>query len=124
LENLQPLGVAANSEVLTLKDAEGQGRTEITPFEQGVLQVLQAVVTGLPPKKPFVLALSSDPHGKAPPEPLAAFTTNPMGAAIVNAIGPIRQVTQAKKADARRYLIIVNGKPGELGEPVQVQAQH
>lgn len=123
LENLQPLGLAANSEVLTLKDAEGQGRTEVTLFGQGVLQVLQAVVTGLPPKKPFVLALSTDPNGKASPEPLAAFMTNPMGAAIVNAIGPIQQVTQADKNDARRYLIIVNGKPGELGEPVQVQAQ-
>ncbi|HVI79576.1 MAG TPA: hypothetical protein VM715_15695, partial [Candidatus Acidoferrum sp.] len=38
-------------------------------------------------------------------------------------IGAIQQVTQADKKDARRYLIIVNGKPGELGEPVQVQAQ-
>jgi YVTN family beta-propeller protein len=122
LEKLQPLGLAVNTEVLTLNDAEGRGRTEVTLFDQGVLQVLQAVVTGLPPKKPFVLALSSDPHGKVSPDPLAAFTTNPVGAAIVNAIGPIRQVTQTN-TDARRYLIIVNGKPGELGEPVQVQAQ-
>jgi YVTN family beta-propeller protein len=122
LENLQPLGVAARTDVLLLKDAEGQGRTEVTLFDQGVLQVLQAVVTGLAPKKSFVLALSSDPNGKGPLEPLAAFTTNPGGAAIVNAIGPIRQVTQAK-TDVRRHLIIVNGKPGELGEPVQVQAQ-
>ena len=78
-------------------------------------------MTGLPPKKPFVLALSTDPKGAGSVEPLAAFMTNPAGAAVVNAIGPIRQVTQGAGEAARRYLVIVEGKPGETGSPVQVQ---
>ncbi len=54
-------------------------------------------------------------------EPLAAFMTNPAGAAIVNAIGPIRQVTRTDAGASRRYLVVVSGKPGELGSVVQMQ---
>lgn len=87
-----------------------------------MLQTLQAAVTGLTPKKPYVLALSADPKGAGPLEPLAAFMTNPAGAAIVNAVGPIRQVTQNANEAARRSLVIVEGKPGETGATVQTQA--
>ena len=94
----------------------------MTLFDQGVLQTLQAAVTGLTPKRPYLLALSTDPKGTGTLEPLAAFMTNPAGAAIVNAVGPIRQVTQNPNAAARRILVIVEGKPGETGATVQVQA--
>ena len=47
--------------------------------------------------------------------------TNPAGAAIVNAVGPIRQVTQGDDAARRRYLVIAAGTPTELGELVQIQ---
>ena len=56
-------------------------------------------------------------------EPLAGFVTNPAGAAIVNTIGPIRQVTQSTGTTPKRYLVIAAGTPAQLGEPVQVQAQ-
>ncbi len=121
--NLQPLGAAGQSSTLTLAGSDGKAATQVTLFDQGVLQTLQAAVTGLTPKKPYVLALSADPKGAGPLEPLAAFMTNPAGAAIVNAIGPIRQVTQnANDEAARRSLIIVEGKPGETGATVQTQA--
>jgi hypothetical protein len=80
-------------------------------------------VTGLPPKQPFVLALADDPKGGGRLEPLAGFVTNPAGAAIVNTIGPIRQVTQSTGATPKRYLVIAPGTPAQLGEPVQVQTQ-
>ena len=121
MQNLQPLGAAGKSSSLTLSGADGKPETQVTLFDQGVLQTLQAAVTGLPPKKPFVLALSTDPKGSGAIEPLAAFMTNPAGAAVVNAIGPIRQVTQGAPEAARRYLVIVEGKPGETGSPVQLQ---
>jgi len=54
-------------------------------------------------------------------EPLAGFMTNPAGAAIVNTIGPIRQVTQSTGATPKRYLVIAVGTPAQPGEPVQVQ---
>jgi hypothetical protein len=57
----------------------------------------------------------------APWEPLAAFTTNPAGSAIVNAIGPIRQIVRGEDNVPRRYLVIAEGAPGQQGMPVQVQ---
>jgi hypothetical protein len=69
------------------------------------------------------LALSDDPKGNGPLETLAGFTTNPAGAAIVNAIGQIRQVVQGEVTAPRRYLVIATGTPSQPGEPVQVQTQ-
>jgi YVTN family beta-propeller protein len=109
------------AESLTLYNNEGKPSTYVTIFDQGVLQVMQAAVTGLAPKKPFVLALSDDAKGSSGLEPLAQFMTNPAGAAVVNAIGPIRQVTRADGTSSRRYLVILDGKPGETGSPVQTQ---
>jgi len=68
-----------------------------------------------------VLALSSDPRGTTPLEPLASFVTNPAGAAVVNAVGPIRQVVQSSAPAPRRYLIIAAGTAATIGAPVQVQ---
>jgi len=95
--------------------------TTVSLFDQGLTQVLQAAVTGLEPKKPYVLALSGKADGSSPLEPLAAFMTNPAGAAIVNAVGPIRQVVQGAGDSPRRYLVIASGTPAAPGSPVQVQ---
>jgi hypothetical protein len=95
--------------------------SSVTLFDQGLLQVLQASVTGLQPKQRYVLALSERADGSGALEPLQAFMTNPAGSAIVNAIGPIRQVVQAGADAPRRYLTIVPGSATELGKPVQVQ---
>ena len=75
-------------------------------------------MTGLTPKTAYVLALSARPDGSGPLSPLASFTTNPAGSAIVNAVGPIRQIVEAGD-DARRYLVIAPGGAGAA--PVQVQ---
>jgi hypothetical protein len=121
MQNLQSLGVAAKSVQLTLADKDGKPATRVTLFDQGVVQILQAAVTGLPPKQPFVLALSDNSNGSGHLEPLAGFMTNPAGAAIVNAVGPIRQVTQGDDVARRRYLVIAAGTPTEPAELVQIQ---
>jgi hypothetical protein len=95
----------------------------VTLFDQGLTQVLQASVSGLAPKQPYVLALASRPDGSGALEPLAAFMTNPAGAAIVNAVGPIRQIVQSDAKTERRYLVIVPGSAEQPGKPVQVQVQ-
>jgi len=123
MQNLQPLGAATQLVQLTLAGKDSKPATQVTLFDQGLVQVLQAAVTGLPPKQPFVLALSDDPSGAGRLEPLAGFMTNPAGAAIVNTIGPIRQVTQSTGTTPKRYLIIATGTPAQPGEPVQVQMQ-
>jgi YVTN family beta-propeller protein len=122
-QDLQPLGVAAKSVQLTLVDQNGKPATQVSLFDQGVVQVLQAAVTGLSPKQPYVLALSDDPKGTGRLETLAGFITNPAGAAIVNTIGPIRQVIQGEVDAPKRYLIIATGTPAQPGEPVQIQTQ-
>ncbi len=119
--NLVPLGVAGQVAQLELGPPGGAVATRVSLFDQGLTQVLQAAVTGLEAKKPYVLALSSDPSGAGQLEPLAGFMTNPAGAAIVNAVGPIRQLVQTSGPTPRRYLIIAAGTPASVGAPVQVQ---
>jgi YVTN family beta-propeller protein len=123
---LQPLGTAGQAAHLSLApvgQAVSAAPTSVTLFDQGLTQVLQASVSGLAPKQPYVLALASQPDGSGALEPLAAFMTNPAGAAIVNAVGPIRQIVQSDAKTERRYLVIVPGTAQQLGKPVQVQMQ-
>jgi YVTN family beta-propeller protein len=120
-QNLVPLGVAAKSVQMSLGVQGGKPVTQVTLFDQGLVQVLQAGVTGLEPRKPYVLALSAEAGGGGTLQPLAAFMTNPVGAAIVNAIGPIRQFVQTDAGAARRWLVIAPGTAGTLGTAVQVQ---
>ena len=120
-ENLQPLGVAGQVAQLVLGPPGGGPATRVSLFDQGLTQVLQASVVGLEAKKPYVLALSSDPAGTAALEPLAGFMTNPAGAAIVTAVGPIRQIVQTSDPAPRRYLVITAGTPESMAAPVQVQ---
>ena len=123
---LTPLGVAGSAAHFTMT-APGEAApdahapTSVTLFDQGLTQVLQASATGLVPKNPYVLGLSKQADGGGTLEPLASFTTNPAGSAIVNAIGPIRQIAQGDASTPRRYLVIVSGTPLEPGKPVQVQ---
>ena len=44
-----------------------------------------------------------------------------IGAAIVNAVGPIRQIVQNSVRAERRYLVIAPGEPAKFGDAVQVQ---
>ncbi len=119
--NLQPLTAASGSAQLKLGPAAGKPATAVTLFNQGLVQVMQAAVTGLEPGKPYTLALATDPSGAGELQPLAGFMTNPAGAAIVNSVGPIRQVVEAKRDEARRYLVIAYGSPSEIGTAVQIQ---
>jgi YVTN family beta-propeller protein len=124
-QNLQPLGGAGATAHLTLapSGATGAAPTSVSLFDQGLTQVLQASATGLTPKSPYVLGLSDRPDGGGAIQPLAAFTTNPAGSAIVNAVGPIRQLVQGPGETSRRYLVIAPGTPASPGAAVQVQTQ-
>ena len=123
---LQPLGSAGSVAHVALvpRAAQPQGApppSTVSLFDQGLTQVLQAAVTGLEPKKPYVLALASKPDGSGTLEPLSDFMTNPTGSAIVNAVGPIRQIVKDGSPGARRFLVVAPGTPDHPGAPVQVQ---
>ncbi|MGA8097930.1 MAG: YncE family protein [Candidatus Cybelea sp.] len=124
--NLQPLGLAGQAVhlALTSTSARGQSKpdTSVTLFDQGLVQVLEAAVTGLEPKQAYVLAFATRPNGTGTIEPLTRFTTNSAGSAIVNAIGPIWQVVRMQEGAARRYLVILRaGSDAAAAAPVQVQ---
>ena len=125
-QNLESLGVAGRVAQLTLAPkaaaTEGKPPTSVSLFDQGLIQVLEASVTGLEPKQKYVLALADKPDGSGSLQPLAAFMTNPAGSAIVNAAGPIRQIVQDASEAARRYLVIAPGDAQKFGEAVQVQS--
>ena len=126
MQNLQPLGVAGMATHLRLASPgakAGQAPTSVSLFDQGLTQVLEASVTGLEPKQSYVLALASRADGSGALEPLASFMTNPAGSAIVNAVGPIRQVVQGGADSPRRYLVVAPGSAMQPGRPVQVQVE-
>jgi len=128
MQGLQPLGIAGETARFTMVPADhsatgAKAPTSVTLFDQGLVQVLESAVTGLEPKHPYVLALSDRADGSGKLEPLASFMTNPAGAQIVNALGPIRQVVLGEAEATRRYLVIAPGTPASLGEAVQLQAR-
>jgi hypothetical protein len=49
--------------------------------------------------------------------------TNSAGAAVVNAVGPIRQFVRGEDENPRRYLVILPGTSDNHGAAVQVQRQ-
>ena len=128
-EGLQPLGIAGQAARLTMvavgahAEAGAKAPTSVALFEQGLVQVLEAAVTGLEPKHPYVLALAGRADGGGPLQPLASFMTNPAGAQIVNAVGPIRQIVRSDAEAPRRYLVIAPGSATRPGKPVQVQKE-
>jgi YVTN family beta-propeller protein len=125
--NLQPLGIAGQSAQLWLAPSgakkEQKAPTSVSLSDQGLVQVFEAAVTGLEPGKPYLLALATEPSGTGVLEPLQGFMTNPAGAAIVNTIGPIRQLLRGEDKIPRRYLVILPGTPDDHGAAVQVQRE-
>jgi YVTN family beta-propeller protein len=136
-QNLQSLGVAGQVAQLALApksgesksgeskagEREGKAPTSVSLFDQGLIQVLQASVTGLEPKQKYVLALADQSDGSGSLQPLAAFMTNPAGSAIVNAAGPIRQIVENPAKPERRYLVIAPGDATSVGQAIQIQTQ-
>jgi len=131
-QNTQPLGLSGHAAHLSMVEAGHTGNAEaptsVVLYDQGVVQVLQASVTGLQPKQPYVLGLSNAADGSGPVEPIARFMTNPAGSAIVDTVGQIRQIVApgasdtAAVADKRRYLVIAPAVDGKPGDVVQIQS--
>jgi YVTN family beta-propeller protein len=126
-QNLKPLASVATATHLRLAPVQGEGPgTTVALFDQGLTQVVQAAAAGLEPKKPYALFLADQPDGAGAREPIARFMANPAGAAVVNTVGPIRQLVrpgEASPTQPRRYLAIAAVTPdGALGPTVQVQA--
>jgi YVTN family beta-propeller protein len=124
-DNLVPLGLAGQAVHLTMAapnaKEETSAPTSVALYDQGLVQVLEAAVTGLQPKQPYVLALSERADGGGQIQALSSFMTNPAGGAIVNAIGPVRQLVRGEGKTQRRYLMIAPGTAEQHGAPAQIQ---
>ena len=64
-DNLMPLGLAGQAVHITMAapgaKADAPAPTSVALYDQGLAQVLEAAVSGLQPKQPYVLALSAHP---------------------------------------------------------------
>ena len=78
-QGLQPLGLAGKSVQLWMAPAGqnlatgGNAPTSVSLSDQGLVQVLEAAVTGLEPNRPYILALSDEPSGAGVLEPLQSL---------------------------------------------------
>ena len=123
LEGLEPLGAASVSDHLTLGARDEKSvATTVAVNNQGLVDIVQAAITGLDPGKPYTLAIASNRDGSGAIEALAGFKTNPAGAAIVSTIATLRAVLSAQNTTpTRRYLVILEGVPAAHGAVVQTQ---
>ena len=121
-DNLVALGMAGDAVHLTMSAPGAAGvATTVVVNNQGLVDILQAGVTGLEPKKPYFMALSNNADGSGPLDPIAKFMGNPAGAAVVSAVGPLRKVVQGASGNARRYLVIAPNVDDKPGTPIQIQ---
>jgi len=110
--NLSPLGEAANTALLHLAAAGNalpDAQASVAVNSLGLLDLMQIAAAGLAPKTQYQIYLAESDHvpfGKL--EPLAVLKTNPDGAGIVQAIGPLKVLARevAGNLPSRRFLIV------------------
>ena len=114
-ENLMPLGVAANTARLHLEaggTALPDAQASVAVNSLGLLDLVQIAAKGLSPQTQYQVYLAESnksPFGKL--EPLAVLKTNPDGAGIVQAIGPLKVLAGSDpSAPSQRFLIVTDIK--------------
>jgi YVTN family beta-propeller protein len=122
-DNLVPLGESGNAASLRLEGARPAAKGALgwaAVNSLGLLDLVQIAAKGLTPKAQYQVYLSESDH---PPfdklQPLAVLKTNPDGAGIVQAIGPLKTLVHGagtpQGALPRRFLIV-----SEMKDPSQV----
>jgi YVTN family beta-propeller protein len=116
-QNLTPLGEAANSARLHLEAAGTafpKAQASVSVNSLGLLDLVEIAAAGLAPKAQYEVFLADSNHapfGKR--QPLAVLKTNPDGAGIVQAIGPLKVLAATgaagSAATSQRFLIVVDG---------------
>ena len=116
VENLMPLGIAANTARLHL-EAGGptlpEAQASVAVNSLGLLDLIQIAARGLAPKEPYQVYLAESnksPFGNL--EPLAVLKTNPDGAGIVQAIGPLKVLAgnDLNSSAPQRFLLVTDIK--------------
>ena len=127
-ENLMPLGAAANTARLHLEPggtALPDAQASVAVNSLGLLDLVQIAAKGLSPKESYQVYLAESnqsPFGKL--EALAVLKTNPDGAGIVQAIGPLKVLAgNDSTSPSQRFLIVTDIKDSSHVVLRQAQAQ-
>jgi YVTN family beta-propeller protein len=115
-ENLMSLGAAGNTARLHMEAAGTAlpaAQASVAVNSLGLLDLIQIAATGLRPKEAYQVYLAESNHspfGKL--EPLAVLKTNPDGAGIVQAIGPLKALAgnDPNSTASQRFLIVTDIK--------------
>jgi YVTN family beta-propeller protein len=115
-DNLVPLGEAGNTARLHLEaggTALPSAQASVAVNSLGLLDLVQIAAEGLAPKSQYRVYLAESnrpPFGRL--EALAVLKTNPDGAGIVQAIGPLKALAHSETGDSaaqpERYLIVTD----------------
>lgn len=119
MDNLAPIGTSGDAVHLSLV-AVGTNDVETTVAvnDQGLIDLLEAAVTGLQPATSYLVALAANADGSGPLEPIAKFTAGADGGAIPVSIGPFRRALAGDELMPRRFLVIARADDQAV---VQVQ---
>ncbi len=110
-----PLGEAGNTARLHLEaggTALPDAQASVAVNSLGLLDLVQIAAAGLAPKSQYQVYLAESNHapfGKL--EPLAILKTNPDGAGIVQAIGPLKVLARGPASltvSKQRFLIVTD----------------
>ena len=115
-ENLMPLGAAANTARLHLEaggTALPDAEASVAVNSLGLLDLIQIAAKGLAPQTTYQVYLAESNHppfGKL--EPLAVLKTNPDGAGIVQAIGPLKALAghDQHSPASKQFLVVTDIK--------------
>jgi len=115
-DNLVPLGQAGNTALLHLEAggiALPNAQASVAVNSLGLLDLVQIAAEGLAPKSQYQVYLAESNHatsGKL--EALAILKTNPDGAGIVQAIGPLKTLVRGGASgtvgQSERYLVVTD----------------
>src|SRR6266403_4523470 len=115
-DNLSPLATAGNTARLHLQagsTALPGAQASVAVNSLGLLDLVQIAAEGLAPKAQYQVYLAESdqsPFGKL--EPLAVLRTNPDGAGIVQAIGPLKALAgnDPNSSAPQRFLVVTDLK--------------
>jgi YVTN family beta-propeller protein len=115
-DNLTPLGEAGNTARLHLEAggaALPDAEASVAVNSLGLLDLVQVAAKGLAPKTQYRVFLAESNHSPfGELQPLAVLKTNPDGAGIVQAIGPLKVLAgngpSSTTTPSRRFLIVVD----------------
>jgi YVTN family beta-propeller protein len=117
-QNLTALGTAGNTARLHLSAAGNsfpEAEASAAVNSAGIVDLLQIAAKGLAPKSQYEVYLAEADHETFRNlEPLVVLRTNPDGAGIVQAVGPLKALAEGRSGSSgpanRRYLVVTDAQ--------------